>query len=219
MLSGARTIIAAVVAIVSQLCLLFGVDFGQVLAEHGLKIETLADQMFGAVNLLVSIGAACATVYFRFIATKRLAPTSDGQTKLQMSAATMVLAFFLASMIVGCAGMPRPAAPSNTREGIEAVDLAIQHAASTIGQITCPVAKWDSAAAKCGASGFPIAPVHGLSLLDRLDELHGAVGDAKAIAGGRTGSCLGAERSQVQCIAAIQSALIRIEQQIAEVGQ
>lgn len=219
-MSGARTIIAALIAIASQVALLAGIDLGAVLAEHGIQIDVLADQITGALNLAIGIGASIAAVWFRYRAKRDLSPGSGAGT-LQCSPVVTMAAVSLAALVVmattGCASFAKPRPPGNLLESIESVELGIQHAARAVGSITCPRSQWVPERATCATPGHPIAPTHGLAMLDRLEELHQAMAQVQAINVSGIGMCLGQERSAAQCVAAVQAALLMIETQLGEV--
>lgn len=62
---GYRTIAANIIAAASLLLALFGIDLGQFLAEHGLDLPTLADQISGAINMVVALVSVAAGIWFR----------------------------------------------------------------------------------------------------------------------------------------------------------
>lgn len=69
-MSGLRTIIANLVALLSAALLLCGIDLGEELRAVGLEPASIVDQVTGGVNLVISIAAALAGIYFRLRATK-----------------------------------------------------------------------------------------------------------------------------------------------------
>ncbi|XAI95634.1 hypothetical protein [Microcystis phage Mae-JY22] len=62
---GYRTIAANLIAAASLLLALVGVDLGQQLGEHGLDMPTLADQISGAINIVVALVSVVAGIWFR----------------------------------------------------------------------------------------------------------------------------------------------------------
>lgn len=102
-MSGMRTIIANVIALLSAALLLCGIDLGDELRAVGLEPATIVDQVTGGVNLVISIVAAAVGIYFRLRATKVYAKPDaldDGAT-LQCPPVVVGLAVVIA-LLSGC---------------------------------------------------------------------------------------------------------------------
>lgn len=110
-MTGYRTIAANLVAALSLLLGLMGVDFGQMLADEGLDVSTLTDQVGGAINMLVALLSVAAGIVYRIKARTRVGSDRplDPPGRINMHPGTIILAWLVAVLVAawlsGCGSL------------------------------------------------------------------------------------------------------------------
>lgn len=100
-MTGYRTIAANLVAALSLLLGLMGVDFGQMLADEGLDVSTLTDQVGGAINMLVALLSVAAGIVYRIKARTRVGTEQslDPPGRVRMHPGTVIFAWLVAVLV------------------------------------------------------------------------------------------------------------------------
>lgn len=89
--------------------------------------------------------------------------------------------------------------------------MAIKQSTITIKNLSCNRTNWDVEKANCKLPGRPLSPDQGLAALDQLKTAQDGLATALAIPAGGVGDCLGQQRSQLQCLVAVQNLALEIQ--------
>lgn len=110
-MTGYRTIAANLVAALSLLLALVGVDFGQVLSEEGIDLPALTDQVAGAINMLVALASVVAGIVYRVKARTRVGSdiplVPPGRLNLHPGVVVLgwIAAVVVAGYLAGCGAL------------------------------------------------------------------------------------------------------------------
>jgi hypothetical protein len=135
-MSGKRTLVSLLVALISIVCAGFGIDFGALLAELGITPEAIvaeaSGESGGKLNLLVSAIAIVAAAIFRVIARRTVfggkpldppkPPPLDGAAG--NGGSQFMAAALACALLIGCAPLVQPAAPHTLRQSLASAWIA-----------------------------------------------------------------------------------------------
>lgn len=176
-MSGFRTIIANVIALLSAALLLVGVNLDDVLRAAGLDPAQLVGQIDGAVNLFFAIGAAIAGIYYRVVATRTVLGGKPLDTDLQAHWLITLLAIAIAVGLAGCAGALRLDSPDKravaVETGLKNAYGALEQASTQehLSRIDCALAPPGPA---CRPFGHYMSAQRAQRIGDTLDGIRGA---------------------------------------------
>lgn len=160
---------------------------------------------------LVSL-AGVITVLLRMKTTEALpdkasGPMAFGSSQRGFIRLPVTFGLLAISLILaGCPSMPR--APSGPLEMIEAAELTADQVREAVDRQVCTV----FVAGVCNEAGKSLMPGEAVQILDEVSDIRQALRAAVEIGESGVGACLGARRTQIECLRAAQALLARLEQ-------
>lgn len=177
------------------------------------ELFTVAD---GAVavkwQLIVSFGVIAGYTINAAIAegtAKTLAVAGNGAAGfLRLQILPLLLLVALCAALAGCAGLgPQAAIPKTIPEQFEAANLLVDKLSDAIVDMTCAEFK----AGACVEPGKPLMPKDAITAHDAIERAHIALVSAASISAGQVGECMGSQRTQSACLAAVNAILLEVD--------
>lgn len=122
----------------------------------------------------------------------------------------LIIAAFIgtAFMAAGCAGLgPQAAVPKTIPEQIEAANLLADKLSDAIVDMTCTQFQ----SGECVEPGKPLMPKDAIASHAAIEQAHTALSSAASIGAGQVGECMGSQRTQSACLAAVNAILLEID--------